>query len=459
MEWTSLLSDLRIKNLADPGSASKRDDERRSEFERDYDRAIFCTPVRRLADKAQVFPLESHDAVRTRLTHSLEVATVARGLSSRVAQWLEREHGVSRQQACDISTIAATCGLIHDLGNPPFGHAGETAIAEWFQQRDKDFWGEEMDGTHRSDFESFEGNAQTIRLLSKLQILVDPFGLNLTCGTLSAACKYTANSAEVDKKRGHEFSKPGYFQSETELIEQVRGRTGTGAARNPITYLVEACDDMVYGSVDLEDAVKKGVVRWADLRERLLDEDSSDGVKGCLAYAEERVAAGQLGVEGIERDEVLTQFFRTAVIGKAVESSSQTFRKKYDLIMSGEYHGELIKDGDAASLVGACKTVGRALVYPAGSTPLLEVRGREVLHDLLTLFTEGVSNAQGTTPPGSFEGKIFGIMSANYRRVFKHAWKEKKLPPQYLQLQLVTDYVCGMTDTFACSLHRQLKNG
>src|SRR5439155_6331198 len=146
------------------------------------------TPVRRLQDKAQVFPLEPHDSVRTRLTHSLEVSNVARGLARACAGALVKRAVITPGVADSIELIAATCGLIHDLGNPPFGHSGEEAMREWFATRfPKDTLAKELQNPDLAkDFLLFEGNAQTLRLVSKLQVLADYNGLNFTYGTLSA---------------------------------------------------------------------------------------------------------------------------------------------------------------------------------------------------------------------------------------------------------------------------------
>ncbi|MCY4376323.1 MAG: HD domain-containing protein [Spirochaetaceae bacterium] len=127
MDWSRLLNPNRRRQTTIP-------DDHRGQFERDFDRSIFSTPVKRLQDKAQVFPLEPHDAVRTRLTHSIEVSSIARGLAVRTAKWLRCKGEISDDMDRSIEAIAATCGLIHDLGNPPFGHAGEDAIRAWFER-------------------------------------------------------------------------------------------------------------------------------------------------------------------------------------------------------------------------------------------------------------------------------------------------------------------------------------
>src|SRR5690349_16776227 len=113
MTWEKLLNASRPRQTTLPTDF-------RAQFERDYGRAIFSTPVKRLQDKAQVFPLEAHDAVRTRLTHSLEVSSVARGLATEVAKQLLDKNLINPGMDRHIEAIAAVCGIIHDIGNPPF---------------------------------------------------------------------------------------------------------------------------------------------------------------------------------------------------------------------------------------------------------------------------------------------------------------------------------------------------
>ena len=217
MNWRDLLNPNRLRQTTIP-------DDPRSQFERDFDRSVFSNPVKRLQDKAQVFPLEPHDAVRTRLTHSLEVSSVARGLAARTAAWLRTKGMIARHMERSIETIAATCGLIHDLGNPPFGHAGEDAIRAWFTDSPQ---AGVLNGLQNKqqieDFRNFEGNAQSLRLVAKLQILVDDSGLNLTFGTLSALMKYVASSDEAKSEDpNHAVRKPGYFASESGIVERIQ---------------------------------------------------------------------------------------------------------------------------------------------------------------------------------------------------------------------------------------------
>ncbi|KKM89725.1 hypothetical protein LCGC14_1245770 [marine sediment metagenome] len=472
MDWQRLLSEKRIRKLLGGADSTRVKDDRRTEFDRDYDRSIFSTPVKRLQDKAQVFPLEPDDSIRTRLTHSLEVSSVARGIASTAGKWMA-ERGIlgdgPERSLRAIEAIASTCGLIHDLGNAPFGHSGEQAIKTWFAEKarqDETFlsFPERADAEQlRNDFLRFEGNAQTLRLVSKLQILADEFGLNLTCGTMSAACKYLSPSHKVDGDGSDQGrTKPGYFASEAEVIRVVREQTGTGDARNPITFFVEAADDAVYATVDLEDGVRKGVLHWKTIEKRLLEaaeEDDSGLIAACLTASNKQVSRGveHMSLSGRAEDEARTQAFRVAAIGNTVTAVVQAFKDHYEEIMAGQYTSELVGDSRAKKLIKVCKGLGIEFVYRSDETLRLEIQGRHVIHSLMDLFWEGVHT--GRMDGFSFPDKIYALSSKNYRTICERAICKGMFPEKYCKLQLVTDYICGMTDTFACKLHRRLTNG
>jgi len=164
MDWNKLLSMKRLGRTAGPVDAPPP----RTEFTRDYDRIIFSSAFRRLQDKTQVFPLAKSDYVRTRLTHSLEVASVGRSLGMLAAEVIAQKQPEFRSvaQPHDIGTIVATACLAHDIGNPPFGHAGESAIQEWFESSGAI---DGLSGAERMDLLMFEGNAQGFRTLCTLQ--------------------------------------------------------------------------------------------------------------------------------------------------------------------------------------------------------------------------------------------------------------------------------------------------
>ena len=473
MEWEKLLSEKRIRELLEDKSANPSKPDERTQHGRDYDRAIFSTPVRRMQDKTQVFPLEPNDSVRTRLTHSLEVSNIARNMARGIGNWLLEEKKIDSEQRDSIEIIATTCGLIHDLGNPPFGHAGEKAIQEWFECQDKKdssffkFASKPENAEQlKKDFLKFEGNAQTIRLISKLQVLADFHGLNFTCATMSAACKYIASSNEITDDL-HEKSKLGYFTSEQYLIEKVQKETGTENIRNPIAYIVESADDIAFSVVDIEDGVKKGVISWGVLKEKL-EEEFVEASKGdsksdsgmlelCFSKADDYLKKADLSIlkKGKPHDNAMAQAFRVFVIIESAKAIEKAFKEKYKDIMNGDYPNELYKDSEAGALIEACKEVGIKYIYCSKETLKLELMGRRVIHDLMDIFWEGASSKDKK----GFAGKIYDLTSRNYRVVYNKAMEEKELPAKYCSMQLMTDYICGMTDTFACTLHKRLTNG
>lgn len=476
MDWTQLLSTKRVRELRGDGGSTG---DHRTEFERDYDRIVFSSPIRRLKDKTQVFPLDPNDFVRTRLTHSLEVASVARGLVKAVANPTTKidphlAHDVRHEinsRIDDIQNIAATAALVHDLGNPPFGHFGEAAIGDWFQS---DIGSNAIAplADHpdlAADLLRFEGNARTTRLLASLQILADNHGLNLTAATLSASMKYVAASHEADKDGPDKSrAKPGFCQTEQPIVELVRDATGTGPSRNPIAYLVEAADDSVYSICDVEDGIRKGVITWRDFIEALEEDDLQEIARQAEDFIVNRARDSGLDL-GTAAGEAYSVQFRVFAQGRAINAAASAFARNYDAIMSGTFQGELLNErGElpAERLIARCKKIGRERVYNKRPTVELELRGEIILHGLLDVLWRGVEAFDGKPPkPKSAQGKAYSLLSRNYRSLFEYSWKapvpegkDEEAWRHYLKLMLITDYVAGMTDGYAASLHKSLMN-
>ena len=178
MEWKQLLCSERIREV----KAKSNGNDLRTEFEKDYHRIIGSASFRRLQDKTQVFPLDKSDYVRTRLTHSLEVSSFAKSLAQNVGEKIiqeEKDSDITWKNKEDISNILQCAGLLHDIGNPPFGHFGETTIRDWFKnnlcklQYKGQSLEEYLEPQMIQDFYNFEGNAQALRLVTKLHFLVD----------------------------------------------------------------------------------------------------------------------------------------------------------------------------------------------------------------------------------------------------------------------------------------------
>ena len=188
MQWQQLLARTRLGS-----SESSRATSTRTDFQRDFDRVVFCSAFRRMQDKTQVFPLSKVDYVRTRLTHSLEASSIGRSLGTLVGEQVIARHALDGFESADFGSIVAAACLAHDIGNPPFGHSGEDALRHWAHSAE---YGARrvalLTGSEREDFLSFEGNAQGFRILTRLQNPDNPGGLQLTCATLAAFTKYVA---------------------------------------------------------------------------------------------------------------------------------------------------------------------------------------------------------------------------------------------------------------------------
>ena len=271
MDWQTLLCDDRIRSYKKQSSTDLR-----TEFEKDYHRIIGSASFRRLQDKTQVFPLDRSDFIRTRLTHSLEVSSLAKSLGQNISESIRtiiKDETFTPEHKAAVCDILQCAGLIHDIGNPPFGHFGETAIQDWFKKNLErlTFKGrtlaEILEPQMVQDFCHFEGNTQAFRVVTRLHFLVDEHGMNLTKALLGTIIKYPVSSLEIDKDSGDiRTKKMGYFHGDRENFQDVQESTGTLGKRHPLAFILEAADDIAYKTADIEDAVKKGCISY----ERLL---------------------------------------------------------------------------------------------------------------------------------------------------------------------------------------------
>lgn len=468
-DWALLLNEGRRRESR--GSAHERT-EGRTELERDYDRILFSTPIRRLADKTQVYPLEAHDAVRTRLTHSHEVSALARAVGSDLVARFGPQIGIPADtiHLRNVSALMAAVGLVHDLGNPPFGHQGERAIRRWFEGHLSEVFtkGSGVSDEMQKDFVRFEGNAQTFRLVTRLQSQRDEFGLNLTYGTLAALLKYSVPAHRSDP--GVPFAgahKPGFFQSEGGTAEEAWRETGLRPEqRHPLTYLVEACDDIAYSVIDAEDTVKKDLASYADLRSHL--EDGGEGappndfalIGGVLAYTDQSrqeylKSAGIHSRSPAELDDLSMQRFRVAAISQMIGVTLTTFVEHFGDIAAGSFEGDLLSASSASTLRRLLKEFLQRIAYPHRSVLEIELRGSIVISRLMSrLWTAIIDREDPAQPksrrPNPLSAYTYSRISENYRRVFEDS--TSTLPVRYREAQLLSDMVAGMTDSFAVSL-------
>lgn len=451
LDWQKLLNPIRRKELHG-ASETTGTGVGRKELERDYDRILFSAPTRRLADKTQVFPMEENDSVRTRLTHSHEVSNLARSIGVRIAfEHAEKVFGKNYESleiTRNIPALLAAVGLAHDLGNPPFGHQGELAVQQWFKE------GNCGQSTKVDvDFLKFDGNAQTFRLLSKLQLLNDEFGLNLTVATLSALLKYPSVYGS-DNKGG--FKKFGVFNSEKEIVQQVWDQTGLReGVRHPLAYIMEACDDIAYSIIDAEDTVKKGCASFYDLidhlknnsadRDPIISRVVKKSIKKNREFRKDFLSPREL-------NDISMQMFRVIAISEMVTSATQVFVDNVESMINESIAPgfELIKNSSCAQLCKSVKIFDYKNGFQNREVLRLELEGNNYIKSMMTMLWRAVSKGDDENFP--FERYIYGDISENYRRIY-----DKSDKGVYAKCQLVCDTLSGMTESYLVKKHDEYK--
>ncbi len=464
MNWEQLLCPDRMR-----GKARRFSGDLRTEFEKDYHRIINSASFRRLQDKTQVFPLDKSDFIRTRLTHSLEVSSFGKSLGQNVSEKIIREikdESFKTEYKADVCDILQCAGLLHDIGNPPFGHFGEYCIRQWFRDNmDKmEFEGKPLGNwlteQQKADFYNFEGNTQALRLVSKLHVLVDDHGMNLTKGLLGTIIKYPVSSLEIDKNSGDiRTKKMGYYDAESEMFRQLQEDLGTNGARHPLTFLLEAADDIAYKTADIEDAYKKGCITF----ERLVTELRKRGPEGSEYYngivdnlEKRRGRAAENGFADPELNAV--QNWVIYVQGRMIAAVTDNFAEHYDEIMEGKMKQDLFAETEAEAIMDSLGSI--AFDYAFNTKPILklEIAADAIFQFLLDNLVGAAVNYDTDGPQNDVQKKFMALVSENYKWIY-HVYAEGKSKAEklYLRLLLVTDYICGMTDTFAKDLYQELK--
>ncbi len=474
MNWTQLMCAERPRTITHKQSKT----DLRTEFEKDYHRIISSSAFRRLHDKTQVFPLDQSDYIRTRLTHSLEVSSFAKSLGQNVGSRILQEQldpDFTLQTQMDISDVLQCAGLLHDIGNPPFGHFGESAIQDWFRthmdtlQYDGKPLSKVLNPQMQADFTHFEGNTQALRVVSKLHILVDEHGMNLTKALLGTMIKYPGSSLEIhyDKKdpnRDIRHKKMGYFYAERELFADIQKSTGTNGHRHPLAFLLEAADDIAYTTADIEDAVKKGLIDYEtllqELRELCLKQDTDQEVKRLISRLE-KLYEKALDHGYANKDLYAVQNWAISVQGAFLDAATDSFINNYKAIMDGTYRFELLYDTPINILLKAMQDIAYRYAFVCKPILKLEVKADSIFDFLLSRFVQAFLYYQ--TPLESkystaVDQKMVMLMSDDYKRVYQtYAEGCDDVEQLYLRLLLVTDYISGMTDGFAIRMYEELR--
>lgn len=430
----------------------------RNPFENDYGRLISSAPIRRLQDKTQVFPLDKNDYIRTRLTHSLEVSYIASSLGQSIEKFLiEEKEDISQHKRGYLSSLLRTCGLIHDLGNPPFGHFGEIAIQDYF----KKFFDEnpkiarKFSAQERADFENFDGNIQTFRILSKLYYFGDEYGYNLSYSALATIVKYPSDSINGNKGSNSPqiaCKKAGYFASEESKYNQINEYLQLNHRRHPATYLLEAADDIAYSAADIEDGIKQGIITIEDIEElfdKYLTENKSEILNYINSLKQEYPERGKV------RDSIIVQKIRIFTQRIMISSTIDAFIANYESIMKGEVEDELINISRAKDVRTVYKKI-QSKICMSKSILKKEIAGREAIMGLLNIFVNAALTDNFKVDGGNtLECRLYNLISPSYRLVYEQY--EKYDNPLYCKLRLVVDFIAGMTDSYAVDLYQELK--
>lgn len=427
LQWDTLLSATRYGHPADQ-------DPNRSDFHRDYDRIVFSTAFRRLGRKTQVHPFSVNDHVHSRLTHSIEVSSVGRSLAITVYH-LIKKYLPKYVNEYQFGTIVQSACLAHDIGNPPFGHAGEAAIREWFRKNRTSAAMRDLKPEEIADFENFDGNAQGHRILSKLEYHFLDGGMRLTYATIGSMIKYPQLA---------KFGTPtSLFSTEADLYRMTAYTLGipeleTGKwVRHPLVYLMEAADDICYSILDVEDAIELGILSFGDVR-------------GMFSYlCGPDVDIDREYQENGQNFRDFLSSIRGLAIQNLIDDVAITFVNNYEQIMSGEQVKHLtdLSRSEVMEGIRIAKRLGVERIYPDRRKTELEVGSYTTLSTVLDAFINGV-----------YDYRLNGKNSYRADRIVRLIGQAKigqsvTAAEAYHQ---VLDFVSGMTDNYATYLARQI---
>lgn len=461
MNWERLLIEKRFR---DPKSESEKENGR-SQFEKDIDRITFSGAFRRLGRKTQVHLLSRNDHIHTRLSHSLEVASVGRSLGVMVGEWLKEKSEKSKEKyrypkdfpPSKIGEIVEAACLAHDIGNPPFGHAAEDAIRKWFQEKIPREYKKDLGNIECRDLEHFDGNAMAFRVVAYKEYYEGSGGMRLTYPTLGALLKYPWTSHFAGRKNKFSCFKTEYnsfceVAQKLDLIEKINDRSQCKAeyARHPLAYLVEAADDICYHVLDIEDAIDLNLLPPDYLKKRFI-EKLKDELERDQKYLLNGGPASWRTKNGL---------LRGKMIGCMIEEVIKIFKENYDDIMKGNFGNSLFDKTDKCDFCSTLKKLYKhdedndnrklkARIYRNEKNVPLELGAYSTVNMLLSTSMEAAYEIVNKKEFSYKTEIIQNFTKHNSRKLFE----EKNL---YEVTMLFLDYVMGMTDNYATYVNKQL---
>ena len=436
MDWNTLLSTVRMGR--DYVWVPQQPEDERSQWERDHDRLIFSGAFRRLAVKTQVHSLSDNDHVHTRLSHSLEVASVGRSLGVRLGRWMQEQGLLSDQgSGLGIGALVQTACLAHDIGNPPFGHAGEGAIRQFFESKPEYLEG--LTRAERSDLLGFEGNAQGFRVITCLERHWFDGGMRLTAATLGTFLKYPFTA---DSVFGQTECKHGINQAELPFMRELASHLGLvekmpdAWARHPLVYAVEAADDICYALIDLEDAVELGHLDYEE-------------VSSIMKELVDRGARRNLYEQLLDDSEAKLELLRSAAIDALVNEAQIRFQSHYDEILNGVFEEDLLdwRRASAGEVIERAKSLARERIYVDLTKQGDEDRCDRLLGGVLSHLIDGAEALSSSVGGGA------NVSSKAHDALIRLGkFRPQPEDSKYQRLMRVTDYVSAMTDRYLIRL-------
>lgn len=439
MNWEQLLSLKRHGDIQKRKRAEQ--DETRLGFEVDFDRIIFSSAFRSLQDKTQVIPLSKTDFVHTRLTHSLEVSVVGRTLGRRVGQEILKRHPKLQSLGYtfnDFGAIVASASVMHDIGNPPFGHSGEKAIGEYFKSGNGLKYKNELSEKEYQDIIDFEGNANGFKILTESREGIEG-GLRLSYATLGAFIKYPKESLPKKPTNHIVDKKYGFFQSEKESFLDVanslglkkKDSEGISYYRHPLAYLVEAADDICYTIIDFEDGINLGLIDESYTLEYM--SKLITNVKTEKYYA-------------LKHTKDRTAYLRALAIGSLIEEAVSVFLANEEAILNGTFERGLLDRCKYEAQIKDIINISVEKIYNSKEVIEKEVAGYRIIADLLDAFVTALNNKYNKTA-SNYDKLVLKLLPAEYQR------EQEKL---YDRIMQVCSYIAGLSDGFATRLHKKI---
>ena len=451
--WAKLFNAQRL------GSHKKApaEDSARSSFHKDYDRLVFSHSFRQLNQKTQVHPLTNQLGIHTRLTHSLEVSCIGRSLGIMAAEKLhdKLDGGLPNGVApADVGVIVQAACLAHDIGNPPFGHAGEYAIRDWFMHPDRQKVLHNLSSNEQLDLLAYEGNAQGFRILARNEHHPDLGGMRLTCATLGAFMKYpwlaTHSNAIYQGSPTTNMQKFGCFYSEAAQLEELaarlhlpRSEKHDGFARHPLAYLLEAADDICYALIDLEDGINLNMLSYAEVAAIFYE------------LIGERPDTLNLPTHVSVRQHLAS--LRARAMMRLVNAVTDAFVANSNAMLAGTLQGSLFAHCDATvqSGITQAKQLAREKIFNHPSKVRMELMANQCLQRLLDAFMPlaWTNETSASITQMSFEQqrllKLLQPHLDEHRRVLSD--------DTYDNMLNVLDFITGMNDHEAYRLAQELQ--